>query len=237
MADAVWPDEDPLGKRFSFSYLDEPEWLTVVGVAADVSQWGLEWGTIPEAYRAYPLYPRQTMYLAVKTEVPPGTVVAGVRRAVQTLDPTLPVTRIRTGEQIFGEHLGQRKFTTSLIGLFALLALLLSIAGVYGIMAYHVAQHSHELGVRMALGAGPAGLLRHVLKEGLALAVVGVIAGAGGAVSASVITRGLLFGVSPVDPRSVTAVVVLILAVAALATLLPALRATRVNPARTLQAE
>lgn len=236
MADRIWPGENPLGKRFSFSG-DQPIWLTVVGVAGNVSQWGPEWGSIPEAYRPYALYSQPQMYLVLKTDVPPTTLVAAARHAVQAVDPDMPVTQIRTGEELLRSNFGQRELVTTLTGLFAALALLLAVAGIYGVIAYYVTQHTHELGVRMALGAGRGRVVRLVLRRGLALAGAGVVFGTAGALAASQITRSALFGLSPTNPWSFAGVAALLLAVAVLATLVPARRATRVDPARALQAE
>ncbi|MEJ2186546.1 MAG: ABC transporter permease, partial [Gemmatimonadota bacterium] len=236
MAERIWPGEEPLGKRFSFDD-NPPHWLTVVGVAGNVSQWGPEWGSIPEAFRPYALYPQPVMYLALRTDVPPATLVRAVRREVLAVDPDMPVTQIRTGEQLMGEQFSQRELMTTLIGLFAVLALVLAVAGIYGVIAYHVAQRTQELGLRIALGASRGRLLRLVLGRGLALAGVGVVLGTGGAVAASRITRSALYGLSPTSAGSVAGAALLLLLVAAVATVIPARRATTVDPARALQAE
>lgn len=236
MAEQLWPGEDPLGKRFSFSG-DPPQWLTVVGVVANVRQWGVEWPAIAEAYRPYPIYPQRTMYLILKTDVEPLSVVADVRRAVLEVDPNLPVTDTRTMDQVLGDSFVQRRFVTGLIGLFAVLALVLAIAGFYGVISYFVAQRSHELGVRMALGAGRGQLLRLVLARGLRLTALGILLGTAGALAASFITRSALYGLSPVNPWFVAGVALLLLGVAVASTMVPARRATTVDPARALQAE
>ncbi len=236
MADQLWPGEDPLGKRFSFG-ADEPEWLTVVGVATDVSQWGPEWGTLNEAYRAYPLYPQRTMYLALKTEGPPARLVQDVRRAVLAMDPDLPLTKVRTGLEMVNDHMDQREFATALVSLFAVLALALTMVGIYGVIAYFVAQQRRELGVRMALGAGRGRLIRYVLGKGLTLAGTGVVVGALGAYWATQVIRNLLFGISPTNVWAVVGVVGLMLVAATLATWAPARRAARLDPARALQME
>jgi len=236
MAESIWPGEDPLGKRFSFDE-DPPFWLTVVGVVGNVSQWGAQWGSIPEAYRPYALYPRESMYLTLRSEVPPETLVQQAREEVLALDPAMPVTQIRTGAELMGAQFTSRQFLTALVGLFALLALLLAAAGTYGVVSYFVTQRTHELGVRMALGAGRGAVLRLVLSRGAWLAVAGVVFGTAGAMVAARITRSMLFGVSPTDPRIMACVAALLVGVALLATLVPARRATAVDPARALQAE
>ncbi len=236
MADRIWPGENPLGKRFSFED-NPPFWLTVVGVAGNVSQWGAEWGSIPEAYRPYALYPQRSMYLTLRTEVPPETLVQAARRAVLAVDPNMPVTEIRTGAELMGAQFTHRQFLTALIGLFAVLALLLAVAGIYGVVSYFVAQRTHELGVRMALGAGRGAVLRLVLSRGAWLALGGVALGSAGAVAAGRITGSVLFDMSPTNPWVMAGVAVLLMAVALLATLVPARRATTVDPARVLQAE
>lgn len=236
MAESLWPGESPLGKRFSFED-DPPSWLTVVGVAANVSQWGAEWGSIAEAYRPYTLYPQQSMYLALRSDVPPQTLVQAARDEVLALDPAMPVTQIRTGGELMGAQFTGRQLLTALIGLFAVLGLLLAAAGIYGVISYFVTQRTHELGVRMALGAGRGAVLRLVLSRGVWLAVAGVVFGSAGAVAAAQITRSVLFGMSPTNPWAMAGVAVLLMAVALLATLVPARRATTVDPARALQAE
>ncbi|MCG6955257.1 MAG: ABC transporter permease [Gemmatimonadetes bacterium] len=236
MAERIWPGEDPLGKHFTFGDA-EPGWLTVVGVAADVSQWGLEWGTLNEAYRAYPLYPQRTMYLALKTDGAPERLVGEVRRTLLALDPNLPLTKIRTGRQLVSDHLDQREFATALIGVFAVLALVLTMVGIYGIISYFVAHQTHELGVRMALGAGRGRLLRYVLGRGLALAGTGVAVGVLGAYSATRVLRSLIFGVSSTSPWTFAGAVGVILTATTVAAWAPARRATRVDPARALQSE
>jgi predicted permease len=236
MADRLWPDESPLGKRFSFG--DEPgEWLTVVGVVADVSPWGPEWGTLPEAYRPYALYPSRTMYLVLKTDVPPSSLVAAARRVVGEVDANMAVREIRTGATFMAEHFAQRRLVTLITGVFAVLALILAVAGIYGIIAYYVTEHTYALGVRMALGADRVRVLRLILGRGLALAGAGVGLGIVGAYAAAHIAESFLFGLGPTDPWFLDGVVLLLLSVSVAAILLPARRATMVHPAQALRAE
>lgn len=236
MATRLWPDESPLGKRFSFG--DDPsEWLTVVGVTANVSPWGPEWGTLAEAYRPYALFPSRTMYLVLKADVPPSSLVAVARRVVGELDPNLAVTGIRTGEAFMADHFAQRQLITTIISLFAVLALILATAGIYGVVAYYVSQHTYALGVRMALGAGRARVLRLVLGKSLALAGSGVAFGTAGTLVMAHITRSFLFGLSPANPWFLAGVALFLLTAAIAAALLPARRATMVQPARALRTE
>jgi len=244
MAQQLWPGKDAVGQRFRprnpewvTAPGDAPEWLTVVGVVEDVRQWGLEAPAIAEAYRPYMIAPQQRMFVALRTASDPMGLVAAVRREVASLDPAVAISAVRTMDGLVSGQLTWRKLLTSLVGLFAALALLLAVAGVFGVLSFFVAQHTHELGVRMALGAGRRQVLLLVLKRAGGLALWGVVLGVVGALAASQVTRGFVYGLRPADPLLMGGVALLLLVTAVSAALVPARRATNVDPALALRAE
>jgi len=241
MAERCWPDENPIGKRFSFD--GGENWIPVVGVVASVRQWGLEWNPISEMYLTYhPAVPSfysftRVRWLVLRTEVDPISLAAAVRREVLAVDPDLPVSDIRTMGQIFDAGISRRRFNTLLTGIFATMALVLVAAGIYGVMAYFVAQRTHEIGVRMALGAQRGSVLRMVLGRGLGLALIGVALGLAGVFASTRLIRSMLYGVSPTDLSTAVGGSVFLMVVAVLACAIPALRATRVSPLAALRSE
>jgi putative ABC transport system permease protein len=231
-----WPDEDPLGRRFSFGN-DPPQWLTVVGVVGDVRQWGPEIRPQPEAYLRYSQNPRTRMFLSLSSAGDPRDLIRPARAAVLSVDPNQPVSEIRTMGEIVGSQLAGREFYTLLIGLFSLLALGLAAAGVYGVISYFVAQRTRELGIRVAVGAGHARLMGLVFRRAFLLAIAGVALGLVGAVVATLVISSLLYGVSPLDPPTLAGGVGLLLVVGLTGALLPGLRATRLSPVEALRSE
>ena len=237
MADKFWPHQDPIGKHFAHND-PHPKWITVVGVVGDVLQYGLDQtATAPEAY--FPEYQDQNSYMAVlvRTTGRPLDELPTVRRAVDDLDSQLPVANPRELEEVVTGSFSQQRFLALLLGLFAGLALILAAVGIYGVIAYSVAQRTHELGIRIALGAGRRDLLRMVLGEGLGVALAGVIVGLVGAWGLSRFVRTLFYGVRPNDPLTFAAVPLLLLLVAMLACYIPARRATKVDPMVALRYE
>ena len=231
-----WPDEDPLGRRFSFGN-DPPQWLTVVGVVGDVRQWGPEIRPQPEAYLRYSQNPRTRMFLSLSSAGDPRDLIRPARAAVLSVDPNQPVSEIRTMGEIVGSQLAGREFYTFLIGLFSLLALGLAAAGIYGVISYFVAQRTRELGIRVALGAGHAGLMGLVVRRALLLAIAGVVVGLGGVFVATIVVSSLLYGVSPLDLPTLGGGVGLLLAVGVAAALVPGFKATRLSPVEALRTE
>jgi hypothetical protein len=239
MASGLWPDQNAIGKRYSFR-TEPPNWMTVVGVVADVRQWGPYRRARAEHYLPYAApgwAAGYRMYLTVKAELDPLSIVDPVRQAVLAVDGDLPISQIRTMEGVLSEQFAGQRFNTLLVGLFAGIALLLVAAGVYGVVSFFVAQTSHEIGIRMALGAGRGRVLGLTVLRGLRLALIGAVIGTGGVFASTQVIRSLLYGASPVDIPTIIAGVLALVGVGALASLIPAQRAARVNPVTALRSE
>jgi putative ABC transport system permease protein len=218
----AWPGEDPLGKRFSFSD-NPPDWNTVVGVVDDVRQWGPEQSPVSQAYWPLTRGWTSSAYLVVRTSQDPGALAQAVRRAVLAVDPMQAPSGIRTMTTLVDRTYAQRRFYTTLIGLFAVAALLLAAAGIYGTVSYYVARRGRELGIRMALGAGGSGIVGLVLRRSVRLAVWGVALGLGGVWASTSLVAKLLYGIGALDPVTLAA--------------LPARRAVRLPPMVALRSE
>lgn len=238
-----WPNENPVGRRI-LSGLDENQWSTVVGVVGDVKHSGLDLDTNPETYYHYLQIPPQamnlaegTMGLAIRTDADPDAIMSSVRQELQSLDPGQPVFNVQSMQQMLASSIAQPRFRTYLIGMFAGLALALAALGLYGVVAYSVSQRTMELGIRVALGAQPGGILRLVVLHAVGLAAIGLAIGIGISLAASGIISKFLFGVHPTDPVTLGLVCFVILLVAFMASLAPGLKAAKVDPAIALRAE
>jgi len=238
MAQRYWPGEDPIGKRI---HLDGRNmagyWATVVGIVGDTKQYGLERKSKTEFYLPYLQRSVPSMELVVRTATDPLGLVNAVRSSVEAVDPDQPVYAVRTMGQYLAESVASRRTTMLLLGVFAGLALILAAVGIYGVMAYSVAQRTHEIGVRMALGAERGDVLKLVVRSGLKLALAGVAVGLVASVGLTRLMSSLLFGVRPTDPLTLGGVALLLTAVALLASYIPARRATRVDPTVALRYE
>jgi predicted permease len=241
MARRFWPGEDPTGKRIRLR--EDAPWLTVVGVAADTKNRGLGAETKPEMYFPHSEQslglgpPSSAMTLVVRSASDPRQVVSAIRAVVRAMDGDLPVYRVQTMEEVVAASISRTRFTMQLLALFAGLALLLASVGVYGVMSYGVGQRTHEIGIRKALGAQPRDIIGLFVRQGFALALVGVVLGLLGALALTRAMRGLLYGVTASDPLTFMSVPLLLAATALLACYLPARRATRVDPMTALRYE
>src|SRR5436309_3294411 len=236
MAQSLWPNEDSLGKRFKAAKADAP-WITVVGVTANARTQSLAQADLPQIY--LDLYQTGAKRLAIflRGHLRTAAIADEVRKQVQSLDPTLPVSGAQTLDETVSASLAQRRFSMEMITLFALTALLLAGLGIYGVISYLVSERTHEIGVRLALGASRSNILRLVLGQGLSLAIVGAAVGLVCALIVSHLMASLLYGVRPTDPLTFASVVFLFLGVALLACYLPARRAIRVDPMIALRYE
>jgi ABC-type antimicrobial peptide transport system permease subunit len=205
-------------------------WSTVVGVVKDIKHDGLDMDGVPHVYVPVNQFVGRSLSLALRTSQPASTLEAQIRGAIQSLDPRLPMFGVTSMDQVLDASLASRRFSANLVAGFAALALLLASIGIYGLLAYMVAQRSREIGIRMALGARRDDILRMFLRKGGALASVGIVAGLVISASTASMMASLLYGVRPHDPAVFLIVPLLLLAVAVLASYFPARRATKVDP-------
>jgi putative ABC transport system permease protein len=190
-----------------------------------------------QVYMSYRQRAASAMALTVRTQGDPMRQLAGIRQAIAAIDPNQPLSDIALMADRIDESVGQRRMAMILLGAFAAIGLLLAATGIYGVMSYNVSQRSQEMGVRMALGAGHADVLRIVLRQGLALAGIGTAIGIAGALALTRALQSQLYEVGAGDPLTFVAVTVLLFAIGTVATLVPALRATRLDPVRALRQE
>ena len=232
-----FPEEDPIGKRIRCES-EDPE-LTIIGVAADVKRFGLEAESQAEIYSSY----RQLkgalglIKLAVRTTGDPLQLASAVRQQVRAFDPDLPVESVMTMEQRLSRSVAPRRFQMMLFGLFAAVALVVAAVGVYGVISYSVSGRMHEIGVRMALGAGPRNVLLIVIRQGVSLALIGVSIGLAAALALTRLMSSLLFDVKATDPATFAGISLSLVGVVLLAAWLPARRAARLEPMVALRQE
>ena len=236
MAQTYWPNENPLGKRLKL-YLSAPSWTTVVGIVADARTESLADPKVPQVYAG--LYQMGAKHLAifVRGHLNCAAIPGEVRAQVHSVDPTLPVFGAQMLEETVSASLDERRFAMEIVLLFALTALLLAGLGIYGVISYIVNERTHEIGIRLALGAGRGSILRMVLRQGATLAIAGAVVGLLCALIVSHLMAGLLYGVRPADPWMFLAVSILLIAAALLACYVPARRAMRVEPLVALRYE
>jgi putative ABC transport system permease protein len=233
----LWPGESPLGKRFRFNQEESAPWVTVVGVVGDVRDRIDDSGPRPAVWVPFEQDALAHMYLVLRTARDPLSVARAAQQAVYAVDPLQPVTALRTLEMVLSERLSGMRIGTWMMGAFALLALLLAVVGIYGVVATLVAQRTHEIGVRMALGAQRGDVVRLVLRRGVVLTAVGVVIGLGAGVA---LVRFLASVLGAAVVNDLTVFVIFTSVVAGIATagsLVPAWRATKVDPLLALRGE
>ena len=247
LARRYWPGEDAIGKRITFDDpAKNPSWLTVVGVTKNTARGN--WTSPPEeevflpylqnrAYLDAPSPPFAYLTLVVRTGLDPVALAPAIRGAIHSLDANIPLSEIQTMDHVVAEATGQSRFYLILMGAFATVALVLAGVGIYGVMSYSVSRRTHEIGVRMALGAQGRDVLRLVVFQGIIQALAGVTVGLVGALALSRLMGGLLYGTQPTDPATFAAVVVVLSGVAIAASYIPARRAAKVDPMVALRYE
>jgi putative ABC transport system permease protein len=239
LARAYWPNQDPIGKHISFDSRDGlPLWREIIGVVEDVRYLGLDHGLEPEIYIPFIQFDGPwPATLVVRAHGAPRSLIAAIRKEVQAMDKDQPISNIHTLDELLENSVSQPRFNLLSLGIFAGVALALAAVGIYGAMSYLVAQRTHEIGVRMALGAQPRDVLKMVVGRGLRLVLIGLGAGLAGAMALTRLLRNLLFGVSATDPLTFAIIAVLLLLVALSACWIPARRATKVDPMAALRSE
>jgi putative ABC transport system permease protein len=232
-----WPEQDPIGHTIEFGNMDgDIRLLTIVGIVGDTHEYGLDKPPQPTVYVNLFQRPRPVMTVTMLTDADTASVSLAARSILQELNPEVPAS-FRTFEQVYSASLGSRKFNVILFGFFGITALLLAAAGVFGVMAYSVSRRTREFGVRVALGATSADVLRMVLVQGMRTILIGLAIGFAGSFALSRTVSSLLFGVTPTDPVTFGGVTVLLVAVALVACYIPARRATKVDPMVALRYE
>jgi putative ABC transport system permease protein len=238
MADRFWPGADPIGKRIKLGPEDSKgPWMEVVGVAGDVKQSSLADRFKSQVYFPLRQTPVRSLTLVAKSSTGPGAAAAALRRAVAGTDGNQPVWGAAGLESLLAETVAPRRFSTALLSAFAALALLLAMVGIYGVLSNSVGERRREIGLRLTLGAGASNVVRLVVLEGMRPVLLGLAAGALATAGMSRLVKRLLFEVSPNDPATVLAALLVVGAVALLASYIPARRAARVNPMEALRSE
>jgi putative ABC transport system permease protein len=240
MVNRYWSNQDPLGKRIKIGDANSKSpWFTVKGVVKDSAQSALDEGIQPEVYFALAQMAGRyrRMNLAVRTSVDPTSTVAAIQAAIREVDKDQPVYQIQTIDELMRDSVGTRRFALIILIMFATLALVLAVSGIYGVISYAVTQRTQEIGIRMALGASTKDVLRLVLGQFMRLTVVGVVLGLIGAYALTRLMTSLLFGVTATDTTTFVLVSITLSLVALVACLIPARRATRVDPLVALRYE
>jgi predicted permease len=238
LARRYWPNDNPIGHRIKPGPIQfQAPWVTIVGVVGDIKSDSLDASGAPHVY--FPLYQNPPYYAVVylRTAGDPGNLGEAVRREVLAVDPNIPTYGVRSMDEVIRKSVAQRRFALEILAFFAVVALLLAAIGIYGVMAYTFSQRTHEIGIRMALGAQQKDILRMALGEGMTLVALGLVCGFIGALILTRLLRTLLYNVTPGDPLTFLAIATILAGVALLACLLPARRATQVDPLEALREE
>jgi len=233
LAQQVFPNEEPLGRQLVMWMNKEP--YEIVGIVGDIRDRGMESNPAPAMY--FPTHQNGGTNVVIRTQGDPLSLAAAARKQVQEIDPDQPVAAVRTMESWVDSAVATPRYRTILLGLFAAIALALACTGIYGVMSYSVAQRTHEIGVRMALGARQMDVLKLVVRQGMSLVLIGVAVGLLGAVALTRLMTSVLFNVTAKDPMTFVAVALLLALVALVACYIPALRATKVDPLIALRYE
>jgi putative ABC transport system permease protein len=244
LANRIWKGRNPIGQRVRPNLsaaigFGDNSWHTVIGVAKDVKQGGVEKETGTELYVSLDqlAMAAPTMNVVLRTTLPPAGLSRTLDRLVRDVDPAVPIVRLREMDAVFAESIRRPRLLAQLLGAFAALALLLAAVGTYGVLSYMVTARRREIGVRMALGASRSSVIGLVMKQGLQATVIGVIVGVAGAFAANRMIASLLFGVQPTDGATMAGVIATISTVAAVACWLPGWRASRLDPNVVLRAD
>ena len=242
LAKQYFPGVDPVGRRLKNGGPERPigpnnKWNTIVGVVGDINYSGLDAPPEPVVYYPFRQATNNNQYVIIRTSMNPRSLEPAVKAVVADLDKDLPIVNVRTMDELMTEAVAPPRFRTVLVSMFAIVGLLLAAIGIYGVMAYAVTERTHELGVRIALGADRGDVLRIVLGEAAWLAATGVGLGLAGALGATRLIQTLLFGVTATDALTFTGIALLLTSTALLASYIPARRATRVDPMVALRYE
>lgn len=229
-AKRFWPNEEPMGRHVRFAGDSNAPWFTVIGIIGDIKHFGLDLQAPAELYTSFDQGPPGGPRLAIRTSADPAGLITAVRGELRSIDKQIAISQVETMDNIVSKSTADRRFQAVLLGAFAVLALALAMIGIYGVMAYGVAQRTHELAIRIALGAGRVDVLRLVLGQGMRLVIIGVAIGLAGAFGLTRFLRTLLFETGPTDPITFVGVSLLLALVALLACYVPARRASRVDP-------
>ena len=232
-----FPGENAIGKRVRFDSDPKTPAITVVGIVGDVRQLGLDKDVPPIMYIPYEQFALPFTTFAVRSTASASTIAGLVKAELSAIDSELPPGTVTTLQGVIDRSVAQPRFRTSLISAFAIVALMLAAVGLYGLISYSVTQRTREIGIRMALGAGPAQVLTPMLREGLALAVIGTGIGLLGALVSGRVLSSFVFGIGTSDPMTFGIVALMLLAVAFVAILIPSRRALRVDPITALRTE
>ena len=237
-AKKFWPNQDALGKRIVMGGMsDNPKWITIVGVVGDMRHFGLDVDPKPEMYVPFAQNPYFTTIHVVRSNQDPRSLLPAIRREIQAIDPAVPLANLRTFENVIADSVAPRRLSVVLLGVFAGVAVLLASVGIYGVMSFLVVQRTHEIGVRMALGAQRRDILKLILSRSLKLVSAGALIGLMVALMSTSALRTLLYNVSAFDTSTFVMVTILLAAVALAASYLPAMRATKADPMIALDAE
>ena len=237
MAQRFWPDEDPVGKKITVGSFGRPMSREIIGVVGDVRHTGLDSNPRPEFFVPHLQNPFGGMAIVVRTSSDPAVLLSAAKDQIREINKDQPFYSINTMDELVSKSLGERRFNLLLLCTFATIALTLAGVGIYGLISFSISQRTHEIGVRMALGARARDITRMVLGEGIVLALIGVGAGLIGALLLTRFLKGFLFGVTPTDPLTFAAISLLLVALALVASYVPARRATRVDPMVALRYE